>query len=127
MKFFQILYESVREFVTSGSKKSPNGDFFVFMHYVYILFSTATNKYYIGETPDVIVRLEFHNDAQKNTNSTKTGIPWELFWSLEVADRSIARKIESHIKQMRTQKYYNDLKKYSEISKKLTKKYSVTK
>ncbi len=105
-------------------QKVAIGDFFVYMHFVYIIYSQRTNKYYIGETPDVNIRLEFHNDALKNTNSSRTGIPWELFWSLKVADRSTARKIENHIKKMRNQKYYNDLKKYPEISVRLIEIYS---
>ena len=99
--------------------------FFVFrMHYVYILHSLRTGKYYAGESPDVEVRLAFHNDPIKNTNSTKSGIPWELFWTLKVSDRSLARKIELHIKNMKSVKYYQNLKEYPEISEKLIQKYS---
>ena len=71
------------------------------MHIVYILQSKRNQKFYIGETPDINARLSFHNDVNKNTNSTKSGIPWEIFWTLEVKDRSLARKIELHIKRMR--------------------------
>ena len=94
------------------------------MHYVYILISLKTNKFYIGETPDVNVRLAFHNDPEKNTNSTKPGIPWEVFWSLTVVNRSVARKIELHIKKMRNRKYYESLVKYPEMAEKLIAKYS---
>jgi putative endonuclease len=94
------------------------------MHHVYIIKSLKTGKFYCGETPDVLARLAFHNDIQKNTNSTKTGIPWEVFWKFEVSDRALARKIESHIKRMKTTKYYEDLKRYPEISNKLVLKYS---
>src|SRR5437868_2717648 len=79
--------------------------FFVFMHFVYIIKSDLTGHYYIGETPNCAVRLEFHNDPIKNTNTTKLGIPWAAFWSLPVRDKSIARKIEAHIKRMKSRKY----------------------
>jgi len=53
------------------------------MHFVYIILSQKTKKFYVGETPDVSSRLAFHNDPEKNTNSTKSGIPWEIFYVLE--------------------------------------------
>ena len=58
--------------------------FFVLMkmHCVYILFSLKSNKFYIGETPDMASRLAFHNDVNKNTNSTKSGIPCNFNLSL---------------------------------------------
>ena len=97
--------------------------FFSFMHFLYIIFSVKTGKYYIGETPDVPARLAFHNNVVLNTNSTKTGIPWELFWYLKLENRGIAKKIESHIKRMKNVKYYENLKKYPELSEKLILKY----
>ena len=66
-------------------------------HFVYIIYSKTADKFYVGETPEAEMRLLFHNDKEKNTNSTKAGIPWELFWCVEVADRGLARKIELHI------------------------------
>jgi len=93
------------------------------MHFVYILLSLKTDKFYIGESADAETRLAFHNDPEKNTNSTKTGIPWRIFWNLEVADRALARKIETHIKKMKSRKYIEDLKKYPEISQKLIERY----
>ena len=97
--------------------------FFVLKHFVYIIYSKSADKFYVGETPEVETRLLFHNDTEKNTNSTKTGIPWELFWRLEVTDRGIARKIESHIKKMKSRKYYKDLLEHPEIAQKLIMKY----
>ncbi|PBQ33667.1 endonuclease [Sphingobacteriaceae bacterium] len=93
------------------------------MHFVYVIFSQNTNKFYIGETPDVLTRLAFHNDIGKNTNSTKSGIPWEIFWFLEVGDRSLARRIETHLKKMKSKKYLEDLKKHPSISENLVEKY----
>ncbi len=94
------------------------------MHCVYIIKSLKSGRYYVGETPLIEDRLEIHNDPLKNTNSTKSGIPWELFWSLEVLDRSLARRIETQIKKMKSKKYIENLKKYPEISAKLIQKYS---
>jgi putative endonuclease len=86
------------------------------MHFVYIILSQKTKKFYVGETPDVSSRLAIHNDPEKNTNSTKSGIPWEIFYVLEVKDRIIGRKIETHIKKMKSSVYLNNLKKHPEMS-----------
>ena len=94
------------------------------MYCVYILFSLKSNKFYIGETPGMASRLAFHNDVNKNTNSTKSGIPWDVFFFLEVENRIIARRIETHIKKMKSKKYLENLKKYPEISQKLIEKYT---
>jgi putative endonuclease len=93
------------------------------MHFVYIIYSKRIDGFYVGETPGVSERLNFHNDPEKNTNSTKKGIPWELYWQLEVEDRKLARKIEGHIKRMKSRKYYGSLKLHSEIGQKLISKY----
>ena len=96
---------------------------FLVLCILFIIFSVKTGKYYIGETPDVPARLAFHNNVVLNTSSTKTGIPWELFWYLKLENRGIAKKIESHIKRMKNVKYYENLKKYPELSEKLILKY----
>lgn len=93
-------------------------------HFVYILYSPTNNKYYIGETPNVIERLSIHNNYLLNTNSTKSGIPWEIYHVIEVSDRSAARKIELHIKKMKSKTYLYNLKKYKEVANRLIEKYS---
>jgi len=95
------------------------------MHYVYIIRSLKSDKFYVGETPDVILRLAFHNDPEKNTNSTKSGIPWEIFFVLELNNRVVARKIELHIKKMKSREYLMNFKKYPEMSDKLISKYTL--
>ena len=90
---------------------------------VYILYSSKTEGYYIGETHEITQRMNFHNDASINSNSTKRGIPWELYFQIPVKNRIQARKIESHIKRMKSKVYIENLKKYSGMSEKLKEKY----
>jgi putative endonuclease len=47
-----------------------------------------------------------------------------LFFEIPNLDKVAARKIETHIKAMKSKKYINNLKKYPEISLKLIAKYS---
>src|SRR4051812_17328325 len=95
------------------------------MHYVYIIQSISTSNYYVGETPDPESCLIFHNDKERNTNSTKSGIPWQLFWTLQLNNKTLALKIEKPIKKMKSCKYLEDLKKYPAISEKLILKYTL--
>lgn len=98
---------------------------FLFMaHYVYILFSKTANKFYIGETPNLVDRLEIHNSSQLNTNSTKSAIPWEIYLTIQTIDKVVARKIEIHIKKMKSKIYLQNLKKYPEMTHKLVIQYS---
>jgi len=77
---------------------------FLIMYFVNILFSTKTNKYYIGSTDSPEARLKHHNAGA--TPSTKSGAPfWEIKYLEKVADRSIALKRERDIKKKKSRKY----------------------
>ena len=94
------------------------------MHYLYILHSKKLNKYYIGETHDVNLRLEQHNEGFYDKNSfTKKGQPWKLTFQLECRNKKQAQKIEQHIKKMKSKKYIQNLMQYQEIQEKLLHKY----
>ncbi|MCO6475136.1 MAG: GIY-YIG nuclease family protein, partial [Phaeodactylibacter sp.] len=75
-------------------------------HHVYILFSRKLGRYYIGNTelpPNE--RLKQHNQAYNAGSFTIKGIPWELFLVLSCTSREQARKVELHIKKMKSKKY----------------------
>ena len=94
------------------------------MYFFYIIQSKIDHSFYVGHTQDLKQRLEFHNDPQLNQGVTRHKIPWKYFFSLETPDKSIAIKIEKHIKRMKSHRYISNLKKYPEMSEKLLKKYS---
>lgn len=93
------------------------------MHFVYIIYSQSKETYYIGETSDIQTRIQWHNLAQFKNSHTKISNDWTLFYSIECIDISQARRIERHIKNMKSKTYILNLKKYSEISEKLRLKY----
>jgi putative endonuclease len=66
------------------------------MHYVYIIRSVKDGKYYIGETSDIITRLNYHNSGKQR--STKSRIPFELVLSEEYMTREEALRREKQIK-----------------------------
>lgn len=96
------------------------------MNFVYILYSKSINRFYIGETIDLQSRIIQHNSGFYESSFTKQVKDWELFYSIVCESRFQARKIEIHIKNMKSQKYIQNLKKYSEIAEKLKNKYSNT-
>jgi putative endonuclease len=64
-------------------------------HVVYILYSTASARYYCGETADLENRLARHNSGR--SKATKYGAPWELIHVVACKNRSEARKLETNI------------------------------
>lgn len=74
--------------------------------YVYILYSRSLNKYYVGQTKDLINRLARHNKGSESY--TKKGVPWILIWSNELVDRSSAMMLEKKIKKRGIQRFLVD-------------------
>lgn len=94
------------------------------MHFVYIIKSKVDGSFYIGETSDLEKRLYWHNTEKLNIGFTKSGMPWEYFFTLKVKDKKVAKKIERHIKNMKSKKYLENLIRFPEITSKLIEKYS---
>ena len=67
------------------------------MHYVYILESIKTGRWYIGSASDVEKRLEQHNSGK--TKSTKAYLPYKLIYRETYKIKSEARKREIQIKK----------------------------
>ena len=95
--------------IQSESQKKPfKQAFFYFMQaFVYILFSQALNKYYVGSTPDPDRRIAEHNRGKEKF--TKTGVPWVLVYKEVFSDLKQARQREKYIKKMKSKKYIETL------------------
>ncbi|WP_136827468.1 GIY-YIG nuclease family protein [Pedobacter cryophilus] len=87
--------------------------------FIYIIYSPSVDQFYVGQTIDLIERINQHNNAFFENSSTKKGIPWEIYFKLECSTRNQAILIENHIKRMKSRKYYSSLLLYPEISEKL--------
>ena len=94
------------------------------MNLVYILYSKFLDRYYAGETMDLEERIKQHNSKFYDSAYTEKGTDWVLFHSIECKDRLQARKIEAHIKKMKSKTYIQNLKRFSEMNEKLITKYS---
>ena len=75
------------------------------MYYIYILYSDAHDRYYVGQSNDVQRRLAQHNEQEKHAYTTRYR-PWRLVKSYCVGESlGLARKIENHIKRLKSRKY----------------------
>jgi len=94
------------------------------VYYVYILYSPSVKQYYIGETQDLPTRLLQHNDGLYSGSFTKRADDWIVFHSIKCESRVLVRKIEAHVKNMKSRKYLENLKRFPEIELKLISRYS---
>ncbi len=78
--------------------------------FVYILYSCSTDKFYKGQTHNVIVRLKQHNDGQEF--ATRNGRPWKLIWLAEKSSRAEAMKLERKLKNLSRVKLFKFMAKY---------------
>jgi putative endonuclease len=65
-------------------------------YFVYILYSSKLEKYYIGSTSDLDDRLKKHNHIHKGY--TATGQPWVIVYSEEYENKSEALLREKKLK-----------------------------
>ena len=77
------------------------------MYHVYIIHSKSKDRYYVGYTHDISTRIGKHNMG--STPSTRSGIPWELVYQEEYAEKSMAIKREKEIKSQKSRQYFERL------------------
>jgi len=89
---------------------------------VYILHSEKLNRYYIGFSENLEVRLTFHANAQAHKFTAKAN-DWKLFLEIPCVSKSQGLAIEKHVKNMKSKIYIQNLIKYPEITDKLKIQY----
>ena len=73
------------------------------MFYTYIIYSNKLDKYYVGSTENIQVRIENHNKGL--SDFTSKGIPWELKYFENFETRKLAIQREFEIKKKKSRKY----------------------
>lgn len=82
------------------------------MWYLYILYSKALDRYYVGYTSEIETRLARHNLGWGKFTSRATD--WELVYQEKYTQKNDAIKRESFLKRMKSRKLIEELiKKYS--------------
>ena len=78
------------------------------MIWVYVV-QNPSGKFYIGQTEDLVERLQSHNRADKVRGKfTRKQGPWTLVWKEEHPDRSSAMKREREIKSMKSARWIRE-------------------
>lgn len=76
------------------------------MFWVYILYSDSSKRYYIGQTNDIVDRINRHNSGcEKSTSPHK---PWRIVCQIQKASRSESMILEKKLKNLNTE----DLEKF---------------
>jgi len=93
------------------------------MHYLYVIFSENLNRYYIGETPDIRIRLDQHNKHYFKRGFTKAANDWKFSLTYQCENRTQALFLEKFIKRMKSrvfiEKIINNPQILSEILKRM--------
>ena len=74
---------------------------------VYILHSQTHNKYYVGQTSNIEIRLSQHNKGKNK--STKYGVPWVVVYIEEYDTKSEVYQRELYIKKQKSRLYIESL------------------
>lgn len=77
------------------------------MYYIYILYSSEIDKYYVGQIYDLQKRLDKH--SLKTTRFTKRASDWKLMYQEVFETRVKAIQREREIKSKKSRKYIGDL------------------
>ena len=91
-------------------------------YYVYILYSSTHDKYYIGQTSDLETRMLFHNELSENSFTSRYR-PWELKKAIPVQGRRMARKMENYIKNRRSRNYVKSLIENEDAVQRLLRRF----
>ncbi len=74
-------------------------------HFLYILYSKSSTKYYVGESHDVQERIRKHNEHQYHNSFSKIASDWNLVLAFECEDRNTSLYLERFIKKMKSKKF----------------------
>lgn len=94
--------------------------------YFYVLHSEKLKRFYSGVTTlGVQDRFESHlKKVYGKSNFTQKADDWTIFLTIRCKDFSQARRIELHVKKMKSSKYIQNLKNYPELVEKILEKFS---
>src|SRR5690606_37152636 len=77
--------------------------FFMASFFVYIIYSSKLDKYYVGHTHDLLIRVEQHNSGISTFTSIAND--WVLKYSEPFHSREDAYKREIQMKKKKSRKY----------------------
>lgn len=75
------------------------------MHYLYIIYSKTLNRFYVGETSNLAMRIEDHNNHKYTKAFTKAAKDWTIQLQKECKTKNEAIFLEQFIKRMKSKKF----------------------
>ena len=78
------------------------------MFYVYILYSTSGDRFYIGQTTNLEQRVLAHNSSDRATYTSKFR-PWVLLKSFTFPDRCTAMLVEKTVKKKKSRRIIQEI------------------
>ncbi|WP_297703080.1 GIY-YIG nuclease family protein [uncultured Eudoraea sp.] len=97
----QLVIPSTRDCLSQGKHVLRS------MFFVYMIESAVDNSFYIGQTKDLIKRVQYHNEGLSKYTSKK--IPWKLVYTEEFNTRTEAIKRERFLKNQKNRTFYKRL------------------
>ena len=82
-------------------------------YFVYIIYSEIFDKSYIGQTNDLTIRIQRHNDGSEKF--TKPYRPWVLRFYIEKDSRAEAMQLEKKLKNLSKERLNEFILKYSSL------------
>ena len=80
------------------------------MYFVYILYSESADKFYVGYTSDINLRLKQHNEQMNFNTFTAKYRPWKIAALFSCGgDKSSATRLEHFIKKQNSRKLLEKL------------------
>jgi putative endonuclease len=92
-------------------------------HFIYIIYSKYSDKFYVGETSNIIWRILQHNSGFYESSFTKQATDWELFLQIKCENKGQAVKLERFIKRMKSRSFYFRLKNEPELINGLLRRF----
>ncbi|CAM3559362.1 GIY-YIG nuclease family protein [Flavobacterium chungbukense] len=77
------------------------------MHYLYILYSNSSQKFYIGETKNIHERIFKHQNHFYSNSFTKIADDWEVVLTFSCNTKDDALYLENFIKRMKSKIFNN--------------------
>lgn len=79
---------------------------------MYILYSSQIDRFYKGQTRDIVERIDRHNNRREK--ATSDGVPWTLVWNTQKETRSEAVILEKKLKNLSRTRLIRFMLKYRE-------------
>ena len=79
------------------------------MHYLYIIYSDSSQKFYIGETNNIKDRVSKHQSHFYSNSFTKIADDWKIVLIFDCIDKEEAVYLENFIKRMKSKTFNNKI------------------